>query len=382
MKNLFKAFLTICLVIFLIGVGTNSFAGPTALRPIMGSGANEGKVVDWKSEEISTNVIPVGASDFPDVVGCFGYPEERYGLGVTPDMAGVNTEGWTAEDYVQFQTSYLGMETKPLQDYVGDFQFDLIDKVNRIRTRKVYQFVKPMYGKDGIRYKNMVYFYDPPDLKGMSIFLIKHSDPQKADDQWIYLSALRRVRRISSAQKMDSFAGTDTTNDQNDRAPETWNKKIIGEIYLSVDKPPINNCYGSEFHRGYIDGKHAVIVEMTPKNKDWWVSRELVYYGKECGTWLYEESYDKGGRLCLQLLPFMGHMYPKEPRYWTFGDWYAQDLRTQHKTKIYLNEKDRAGNTVLNFDADKRDWSEYVFFYDTGFSDVYVSQRFMQRGTR
>ncbi|MBN2468255.1 MAG: outer membrane lipoprotein-sorting protein [Deltaproteobacteria bacterium] len=371
-----------------------------AVRPIMGTGVDEGKVVGWKDEEIPDDRLPLGVNEVPEAVGVFGYPKEAYGLNITPTQAGIDTTrpllytsewsgqpessaligSWAARDYVQFQTSYQGMEVKPLQDYAGDLQIDLIDKNGRVRTRKVYQFRKPYYGEDGIRYKSLVYFFDPPDLRGMSILVVKPADENQADDNWIYLPALRRVRRISAAQKMDSFAGTDTTNDHHDRATGMWDMKITGETDLFVDKSPINNCYGSGAHRARIDGKHCVIVEMTPRNTDWPVSREVVYYDKAGGAWYFEETYDKGGRLIKTLLPFMAHMYPKEPRYWTYGDWYAQDLRTGHRSFMALAETDRTGRKILDYKT--RDWSNYVFWYDTGYSDEFVSRRFMERGTR
>ena len=84
----------------------------------------------------------------------------------------------------------------------------------------------------------MVYFYEPADLRGMSILVWKPVDEQKADDNWIYLPALRRVRRIAAAQKMDAFGGTDMTNDQIDRATGMWDAKIVGEKTLYVDQAP------------------------------------------------------------------------------------------------------------------------------------------------
>jgi hypothetical protein len=101
---------------------------------------------------------------------------------------------------------------------------------------------------------------------------------------------------------------------------------------------------------------------------------------KEMGYWLFEEMFDKGGKLVKTLLPFLAHMNPKYPRYPTYGDWYGHDLRTGHKTMMYLPEIDRMGYKVLDYE--KRDWSNYVFWYDTGYSDDFLSQKFMTTGTR
>ena len=394
-----KCLLVLVLVVSL-AVGAflagDSFAWK-AEKPVMGP---DGKVASWQEVQIPDNMVPLGVSEVKSAVGVFGYPDEKMGLNVTQEQTGVDTSKpltslsvkvtpgdelptsgpWNGRCYMQFQCSFLGMEIKPQKDYVGDFQFDLIDKEGRMRTRKVYQFRKGFYGEGGFRYKNMVYFYEPPDLRGMSILVWKPTDEQQADDNWIYLPALRRVRRIAAAQKMDAFGGTDMTNDQIDRATGMWDAKIVGEKVLYVDQPPINKAYGSDRHRNLINGRNCVIVEMTPRNKDWPVSKEIVYYDKKAGTWFYEETYDKGGKLVKVLLPFMAHMYPKQPIYWTYGDWYAHDLRTDHKSMMYLPEIDKAGNKVLDYKT--RDWSKYVMWYDVGYSDEYVSQKFMMTGTR
>lgn len=50
-------------------------------------------------------------------------------------------------------------------------------------------------------------FDDPKDVSGTA-FLV-HSFKKKADDQWIFLPALKRVKRISSSNKSGSFMGSE-----------------------------------------------------------------------------------------------------------------------------------------------------------------------------
>ena len=394
-----KCLLVLVLVVSL-AVGAflagDSFAWKV-VKPVMGP---DGKVASWQDAQIPDDRVPIGVNEVKDAVGCFGFPDEKMGLSITAKDAGVDTSKpikfdylkftpgdelptsgpWNARCYMQYQASMSGMEIQPQKDYAGDFQFDLIDKEGRARTRKVYQFRKGYYGAGGIRYKNMVYFFEPPDLRGMSILVWKPVDEQVADDNWIYLPALRRVRRIAASQKMDAFGGTDMTNDQIDRATGMWDAKFGPEVTMDVDKPPISNCYGSEQHRNYINGQHCVAIEMTPRNKDWPVSKNITYMGKESCRYIMDETYDKGGKLVARLLPFMWHMNPKFPQLYSYGDYYIQDLRTNHKTKMYLPEIDRMGYRVLDYA--KRDWSNYVFWYNTGYSDDFLSQKFMMTGTR
>jgi hypothetical protein len=45
-----------------------------------------------------------------------------------------------------------------------------------------------------------------------------------------------------------------------------------------------------------------------------------------------------------------------------------------------LAEIDKAGYKILDYKT--RDWSNYLFWFDTGFSEEFVTQKFMMTGTR
>ena len=55
--------------------------------------------------------------------------------------------------------------------------------------------------------KSLFVFDDPRDVRGTA-FLV-HAHRADADDQWLYLPALRRVKRISSANRSGSFMGSE-----------------------------------------------------------------------------------------------------------------------------------------------------------------------------
>ncbi len=55
--------------------------------------------------------------------------------------------------------------------------------------------------------KSLFVFDEPKDIRGTA-FLV-HSFKVKSDDQWIYLPALKRVKRISSSNKSGSFMGSE-----------------------------------------------------------------------------------------------------------------------------------------------------------------------------
>ena len=55
--------------------------------------------------------------------------------------------------------------------------------------------------------KSLFVFDNPGDVRGTA-FLV-HAHREDADDQWIYLPALRRVKRINSANRSGSFMGSE-----------------------------------------------------------------------------------------------------------------------------------------------------------------------------
>ena len=74
------------------------------------------------------------------------------------------------------------------------------DQVERLMKSKTLEV-------EGDGNKVIMVFQDPADVKGSAV--LTHSHIQGNDDQWIYLPALRRVKRISSSNKSGPFMGSD-----------------------------------------------------------------------------------------------------------------------------------------------------------------------------
>ncbi len=55
--------------------------------------------------------------------------------------------------------------------------------------------------------KSLVVFDEPRDIKGTA--LLSYTRILEPDDQWLFLPALKRVKRISSANKSGSFVGSE-----------------------------------------------------------------------------------------------------------------------------------------------------------------------------
>ena len=88
-------------------------------------------------------------------------------------------------------------------DASSKMQMTLINARGQQRTRTMKMQV--LEGKD--EDKSLMEFLTPPDVKGTKFLSYEHID--KDDDQWMYLPALKRVKRISSKNKSGSFMGSE-----------------------------------------------------------------------------------------------------------------------------------------------------------------------------
>ncbi|GAA3927709.1 outer membrane lipoprotein-sorting protein [Litoribacillus peritrichatus] len=83
----------------------------------------------------------------------------------------------------------------------------LMDRKGKVRERYTDSFRK-YYGNE----KRTILFYrSPTNVKGTAFMTFDYPDSEVDDDQWLYLPALRKVRRISAADRGDYFLGTDFT---------------------------------------------------------------------------------------------------------------------------------------------------------------------------
>jgi hypothetical protein len=153
----------------------------------------------------------------------------------------------------------------------------------------------------------------PFDARGIMLltYRYKASDkPQseaKNDDTWVYVPTLRRVRRISTAQRTDAVAGTDFTFDDlfsfNGIVPQyEWEclgeRKIVGPMNTTVKAYPYEKehnfgPYGLSFADDRWELRDAIIVRMIPKNPDHPYHHKDIYIDKQTMLALYSFAYDQ-----------------------------------------------------------------------------------------
>ena len=167
------------------------------------------------------------------------------------------------------------------------------------------------------KYANGVQVDAPLDARGIMLlsYRYKSSDRPRAearnDDTWVYVPTLRRVRRISTAQRTDAISGTDFTMDDlrsfNGIVPQ-YEWTCVGEARMIA---PMNTTqkgypyekdhnfgpYGLSFATDKWELRDAWVVRMKAKNADHPYHHKDIYLDKQTYAPLYSFAYDQKNEL-------------------------------------------------------------------------------------
>ena len=88
---------------------------------------------------------------------------------------------------------------------ISDMTMTLADRNGKTRVRTIRSFEKDK-GEDNRR---IMFFLSPADVEGTGFLTYDYDESGKDDDQWLYLPALQKSKRIASSDKSGSFMGSD-----------------------------------------------------------------------------------------------------------------------------------------------------------------------------
>ncbi|MGP1363034.1 MAG: outer membrane lipoprotein-sorting protein [Bacteroides sp.] len=190
-----------------------------------------------------------------------------------------------------------------------EVELKLINKRGSERVRKLKSYSKDI-GKDT---KIIMFFTHPGDVKGTGFLTWDYDDPKKDDDKWLYLPAMKKVRRISSSSaKKDYFMGTDFTyDDMGSRNVEEDTHKLLREETL--------------------EGQKCWVIESIPVNKGDIYARKVLWVRQDCTMTIRVEFYDKLDKLQRRLTV---QKIIKVGQYWSYEKETMENVQTQHRTEI------------------------------------------------
>ncbi|MFN2377862.1 MAG: DUF1329 domain-containing protein [Candidatus Binatia bacterium] len=185
----------------------------------------------------------------------------------------------------------------------------LIDHIRRLyfQERTIVDPKPKMVSKDGSRYKEALYpLIEPFDLKGTGFTLTRYADHTRQDDTWLYLPQLRRVRRLSSAQRSDALFGQDTDQDSyagyaGNPGWFTWSylgeKTILGSFHSDGIPVKWQKASGDFMHDSAWEPRKVWIVEGKAKFPQYAYSKRVIYLDQDSYRIPYTDIYDQAGEL-------------------------------------------------------------------------------------
>ena len=158
--------------------------------------------------------------------------------------------------------------------------------------------------------KRIIWFLEPKDDKGVAFLKIEHESQENEIRMW--LPAFKKVRRIASTKKGDSFMSSDLSYE------DLTNRNLNENNYEHLKNEIVNghNCY---------------VLKIRPKPKvrsnyshhvNWIIKDSLVPFE--------EESYDKRG----ELKKVKSFVFEKIQDYYVIKEISVKDVQRNHTTNI------------------------------------------------
>ena len=152
----------------------------------------------------------------------------------------------------------------------GTLTMTLINSRGGERVREIRQYIKDF----GTVEKKIMFFQKPADVKNTSFMNWSYDDETQNDDQWIYLPALKKVKRISSDSSGDYFMGSDFTYD------DLGDRKVGDDTHTLLRTETL-------------EGLECYVVESVTKDEDYMYSKTITWVVKDRWYGLKKEFYDE-----------------------------------------------------------------------------------------
>lgn len=188
-----------------------------------------------------------------------------------------------------------------------------------------------------------LFFVEPSNVKGTALLTYDYDDTAKSDDQWLYLPAMRKTRRISGGERGGPFLGTDFSFED---IKNQSRGSLLDRNWKTVGKEEVDGhvCYA-------IEG-----VPTTPEiAKELGYSKLKTYVDVELALMRRTDFWDQSGAMFKTISI---RDYEQIDGIWTARTMEAKNLKTEHSTVFTI--------------ADVR--------YNSGLSDDIFSVQSLERG--
>jgi len=213
-------------------------------------------------------------------------------------------------------------------DYKVHLEMVLRNRYNQQTTRLMRNTTREQ-ANDGD--KTLIVFDNPRDVKGTAF--LSHTHKTDADDQWLYLPALKRVKRISSSNKSGPFMGSEFAyEDISSQELEKYTYRYLGDENL--------------------DGRKHFKLERFPTNAKSGYHRQVVWLDKDEYRVWKTDFYDRKNTLLKTLTYSAYKQYLKH--YWRADVMTMINHQTGKSTILsFSNYTFGIGSTDMDFTANR-----------------------------
>lgn len=165
--------------------------------------------------------------------------------------------------------------------------------------------------------KTLTVFDEPRDIKNTAFLSYSHA--LQPDDQWIYMPALKRTKRISSANKSGPFMGSE----------------IAYEDISSFEVEKYDYSYVKD---EIVDGVDCFVVELIPKYEHSGYTRIRYWVDKDRYIPIKIDYYDRANQF-LKTQTFLDYQLHKD-KFWRPERSEIENSQTDRRTILHWNDYD------------------------------------------
>ncbi len=241
-------------------------------------------------------------------------------------FSGLNSEPAQAETLPGADAIVANINTVAEGEHaVSLLQMTLRDKGGKTRERKALSYRK-YFGEEK---KTLLFYESPANVKGTAFLTYDYPEAERDDDQWLYLPALRKVRRISASDRGDYFLGTDFTYEDIKQAGKIEEKDFRFET-LGKERIEIHGQSFETWKIASTASSPQIAEELGYQRSIFWVSPE---------NWivLRADYWDQKGRY---LKTYTASDIRKVDGIWTKHRLEVKNHKTGHFTRFEFSDVD------------------------------------------
>jgi outer membrane lipoprotein-sorting protein len=206
------------------------------------------------------------------------------------------------------------LDSQKVTSSAMDIQMTLSDREGNVSSRRIQTLVADDNGLT----KTITLFLEPASVKNTRFLTVQNES--RNDDQWIYLPALRKVKRIAAGEKTGSFMGSD------------FSYSDMSYSDASIDEAG-HTLLREETYNGY---ECFVVESVTGDDSDSLYGREISWVDKE--TWLTArvEFYGKNGTELVKVLT--SENFKETQNHWLAGEITMTTVESGHRTTLEFQQ--------------------------------------------